>query len=101
MIWKLCYRSKLCVCILLQNSSGLTVTLSDYGATILSVTVPQKDGQVKELTVNYWDAQDVSAWAKLDSPYYGVVPGTKYRCTACIFTRIYLCIYAKYPKGKL
>ena len=58
-----------------QNSSGLTVTLSDYGAMILSVTVPRKDGQDKELTLNYWDAPNVEAWAKLDSPYYGVVAG--------------------------
>lgn len=59
--------------ITLTNSHGLTVSLSNLGASIWSVTVPEKgDSQTStELVLNY---QDVADWAK--NPYYfGVTAG--------------------------
>lgn len=59
--------------ITLANSQGLTVSLSNLGASIWSVTVPEKGNEQTstELVLNY---QNVADWAK--NPYYfGVTAG--------------------------
>lgn len=58
----------------LTNSNGLTVTLSNLGASIWSMTLPSSKGSTEEpidIVLNY---QDVENWAK-NSNYFGVTAG--------------------------
>ena len=40
---------------LLKNKNGMTVWMMDYGATVLSVQVPDKDGNIGEVTLGFKD----------------------------------------------
>uniref|UniRef100_A0A7S2USM4 Aldose 1-epimerase n=1 Tax=Fibrocapsa japonica TaxID=94617 RepID=A0A7S2USM4_9STRA len=55
----------------LNNGKGLEITLIDYGATLLSVKFPDRDGNLEELTLNYGDLRTMQA----KSPYYGSTVG--------------------------
>ena len=39
----------------LSNSAGMTVELLDYGATIKSINVPDKDGNIKDVALGFDD----------------------------------------------
>ena len=58
----------------LTNSTGLTVTLSDLGASIWSMILPSPEGSTEEsvdIVLNY---QDVANWAN-NPNYFGVTAG--------------------------
>lgn len=55
----------------LSNESGASVTLSTLGAGIVSVVVPDKDGNVADVVLGY---ADPAAWMA-DGPCAGKVPG--------------------------
>ena len=38
----------------LVNASGASVVVTNYGATVLSIRVPDKDGKIEEVTVQRW-----------------------------------------------
>ena len=40
----------------MKNDSGLEVSVSDFGATLVSVCVPGKDGTLVDVTLGYDDA---------------------------------------------
>ncbi len=55
----------------LTNSSGASVTLSSLGAGIVSVVVPDKDGNLENVAISYADPADYF----YDGPCAGKVPG--------------------------
>lgn len=59
----------------LENASGLLrVTVTDYGATLLSVQTPDRNGELEEITLNHYD--DLQALANPENkPYLGCIAG--------------------------
>lgn len=57
--------------ITLTNDSGASVTLSSLGAAIVSVTVPDADGNMDDVALGYADPKDYF----YDGPCAGKVPG--------------------------
>lgn len=54
----------------LRNASGMSVTLMDWGATLLSIKVPMKDGSVREVALGcehpeIWTQQDACLGATI------------------------------------
>ena len=58
-------------CFTLTNSSGASVTLSNLGAGIISVIVPDKDGNMADVALGYANPEDYFC----DGPCMGKVPG--------------------------
>jgi len=57
----------------LQNSSGVTVTATNYGAIISSIVVPDRDGKMGDIALGY---DSVEAYINaVDKPYFGAVVG--------------------------
>ncbi len=46
---------KVCSLYTLTNKNGMSVSLTDFGATIVSVIVPDKDGNMKDVVLGYDD----------------------------------------------
>ena len=59
------------VCEKLQNKNGMEVTLSNLGAAIISITVPDKNGEQVELTLGYEKPEDYID----DLQFMGSTPG--------------------------
>lgn len=55
----------------LANAAGMSVELTNYGATILSVKVPSKGGPAEEVTLCHTNLEDLQK----HSPYYGCTVG--------------------------
>ena len=55
----------------LTNKNGMTVEFSNYGATIIAVHVPDKDGNVENVTLGYDDHAGLSG----GKSYFGCVVG--------------------------
>lgn len=55
----------------LTNNNGMTVTLCDFGARILSIKVPNADGELVETTLNYVSDEDIFK----DASYMGATCG--------------------------
>lgn len=55
----------------LTNSKGLTVEVINWGATIIGVHVPGKDGETANVTLHF---DDIAGWESNPS-YFGVVAG--------------------------
>jgi aldose 1-epimerase len=55
----------------LASSSGVKVSLLDYGATLASVELPDRDGRVAEVTHGY---DDLAGWLG-DTNYFGATIG--------------------------
>jgi aldose 1-epimerase len=55
----------------LQNKNGMIVELSNYGATIVSIHVPDKNGKVENVTLGYDDHAGLSS----GSSYFGCIVG--------------------------
>lgn len=55
----------------LSNSKGMTVEFSNYGATILAIKVPNRDGKIEEVTLGYDNLEDLQKGAS----YFGCVVG--------------------------
>ncbi|MEM7809983.1 MAG: aldose epimerase family protein [Planctomycetota bacterium] len=57
----------------LKNPAGMTVKITNYGATITSIFVPDRDGQIADVALGYDDLKSyVNA---VDKPYFGAVVG--------------------------
>ncbi|MGA9637533.1 aldose epimerase family protein [Flavobacterium sp.] len=56
----------------LQNANGIQVTITNYGATITSILVPNKNGELKNITCGFdtLDGYFSEAYVK-NSPYFG------------------------------
>ena len=55
----------------LTNGNGMEVVLTNYGATVLSVKTPDRDGKAEELTLQYPTLQEILE----KSPFYGSTCG--------------------------
>ena len=52
----------------LINQNGMTVVVSDYGATLVSVFTPDRDGTIEDLLHGY---DSVDGYAGPKNPYFG------------------------------
>ena len=55
----------------ITNSSGASVVLSNFGAAIVSVNVPDRDGKLGDVVLGYGKAEDYDH----DGPCFGKCPG--------------------------
>jgi aldose 1-epimerase len=55
-----------------SSDSGVSFTVVDYGATLVSVTSPDCHGKSEEITLNYGTLEDMIA---NHGPYYGCIAG--------------------------
>ncbi|EMI57069.1 aldose 1-epimerase [Rhodopirellula sallentina SM41] len=57
----------------LKNASGMTVKVTNYGAIIASIIVPDRDGEMVDIALGYDRVEDyINA---VDKPYFGAVVG--------------------------
>lgn len=57
----------------LKNSAGMEVGVTNYGAIITSIKVPDRDGKLADVTLGYDDVADyINA---VDKPYFGAIVG--------------------------
>ncbi|MCR9293260.1 MAG: galactose mutarotase [bacterium] len=57
----------------LKNSSGMTVKVTNFGAIITSIVVPDRDGKLADIALGYNRVEDyINA---VDKPYFGAVVG--------------------------
>jgi aldose 1-epimerase len=57
----------------LTNSSGMKVRLTNYGAIIMSIVVPDRDGNLGDVALGYTDI--ASYTNAVDKPYFGAIVG--------------------------
>lgn len=55
----------------LTNANGLTATLTDFGATLVSLKTPDRDGNLADITIGY---DTLDGWVK-DGSYMGATVG--------------------------
>ncbi len=57
----------------LKNNHGMTVKVTNFGAIITSIVVPDRDGKMADITLGYNRVEDyINA---VDKPYFGAVVG--------------------------
>src|SRR5690606_28382412 len=56
----------------LKNSSGMQVYLTNYGARIVSILVPDKTGKLTDIVLGYNHIQD---YLNSNEPYFGATVG--------------------------
>ena len=57
----------------LENKSGMTVKVTNYGATITSILVPDRKGRMADVALGYNRVEDyINA---VDKPYFGAIVG--------------------------
>jgi aldose 1-epimerase len=57
----------------LKNSSGVTIKVSNFGAIITSIIVPDRDGNMGDIALGYDRVEDyINA---VDKPYFGAIVG--------------------------
>ncbi|WP_182867276.1 aldose epimerase family protein [Stieleria mannarensis] len=57
----------------LKNDSGMTVRVTNYGAIIMSIVVPDRDGKMADVALGY---NDIASYTNaVDKPYFGAVVG--------------------------
>lgn len=57
----------------LKNSSGMTVKITNYGATVTSILVPDRDGKLADVALGYRRVEDYMN--AVDKPYFGAIVG--------------------------
>jgi aldose 1-epimerase len=57
----------------LQNKSGMTVKVTNYGAIITSIVVPDRDGKMADIALGYDRVEDYMN--AVDKPYFGAIVG--------------------------
>lgn len=57
----------------LKNDNGMVVKITNYGATLTSIVVPDRDGNMADVALGYGDVEGyINA---IDRPYFGAVVG--------------------------
>ncbi|MCO8120264.1 galactose mutarotase [Stieleria sp. TO1_6] len=57
----------------LKNKQGMTVRITNYGAIITSIMVPDRDGKLADVALGY---NDIASYTNaVDKPYFGAVVG--------------------------
>jgi len=57
----------------LKNKSGMTVKITNYGAIITSIIVPDRDGKMGDIALGYDCVEDYMN--AVDKPYFGAIVG--------------------------
>jgi len=61
---------------ILENSQGMQVKITDYGATITSIITPDKNGKSGDVVLGFSDVAGYQSEAYLESgPYFGAIVG--------------------------
>jgi len=58
-------------CFTLSNTNGMTVKLTDYGGIVISIIVPDRDGNMEDVVLGYDSLADYLK----DNPYFGCIVG--------------------------
>ena len=56
----------------LRNAKGVTVTLMDYGATVVDLKVPDRAGHVADVSLGF---DDFNGYLHAKNPYFGTIVG--------------------------
>ncbi|HRJ71949.1 MAG TPA: aldose epimerase family protein [Terrimicrobiaceae bacterium] len=56
----------------LANDTGMTVTLTDYGAAVLSILVPDRGGAATDVVLGF---DDLAGYLSAENPYFGCTVG--------------------------
>ncbi|MFO8026852.1 MAG: galactose-1-epimerase, partial [Opitutales bacterium] len=56
----------------LTNKHGMTTGISDFGATLVSLTAPDRNGDFADITLGF---DSVEGYAGGDNPYFGATVG--------------------------
>jgi len=56
----------------LTNAGGAKVTIMNYGATVVSIEVPDRDGKIADITLGY---DTLEGYLSENNPYFGAVVG--------------------------
>ena len=64
----------------LRNKNGLTAEVTDFGATLVSLTAPDRLGQFADITLGY---DSVEGYAGAENPYFGATVGRYGNRIAC------------------
>jgi len=56
----------------LTNSNGVTIRLTDFGATIVQVHVPDREGNLADVVLGF---DDVSGYESAENQYFGCIAG--------------------------
>jgi aldose 1-epimerase len=56
----------------LSNTRGVTVRVMPYGAAIVSIDVPDRNGKAVDITLGF---DTIREWVEKNAPYFGVVVG--------------------------
>ena len=57
----------------LKNESGMTVRITNFGAIITSIVVPDRDGKMADVALGY---NDIASYTNaVDKPYFGAIVG--------------------------
>ncbi len=57
----------------LKNASGMTVKVTNYGAIVTSIVVPDRDGNLADVALGYDRVEDYMN--AVDKPYFGAIVG--------------------------
>lgn len=57
----------------LKNSQGMTVKVTNYGATVTSIMVPDRNGKLADVALGYNRVEDYMN--AVDKPYFGAIVG--------------------------
>lgn len=57
----------------LKNSSGMTVKITNYGAIVTSILVPDRNGKLADVALGYNRVEDYMN--AVDKPYFGAIAG--------------------------
>lgn len=56
----------------LANETGMTVTLTDYGAAVLKILVPDREGKTADVVLGF---DDLAGYLRAENPYFGCTVG--------------------------
>ena len=56
----------------MRNANGVTASVTDFGATLHSLMLPDKDGAMADCVLGF---DDVTGYAAADTPYFGCIVG--------------------------
>jgi aldose 1-epimerase len=56
----------------LENANGIKVSLINYGATVVSIETPDRNGNIADIAQGF---DDLESWTKRNDPYFGATIG--------------------------
>lgn len=60
----------------LSNTNGMEVSITNYGGTITKIMVPDKDGNIEDVTLGFDDLEGYTSQTYLtEGPYFGAIIG--------------------------